>query len=146
MKFLQQGDDLPALYRLGTAYLFPYGITASVEGVHRQSGLDSAGVGLEWMNEKGFSFRAGYDTERTRGLSALAGVTVGLGMNLWGEELAYAWQPTGDLGSAHFISLVLRFGEERRSALDRTEDSRINIESPEFNETSGSSKDLENLK
>ena len=93
-----------------------------MEGVHRQSGLDSAGVGLEWMNEKGFPFRAGYDTERTRNLSALAGVTVGLGMNLWGEELAYAWQPTGDLGSAHFISLVSLFGEDAaaRSTARRT--------------------------
>src|SRR5262249_37282550 len=48
-------------------------------------------------------------------LSALAGLTTGLGLNLWGQELAYAWVPYGDLGSTHYISLVIRLGETERS-------------------------------
>ncbi|OGR91334.1 MAG: hypothetical protein A2992_04990 [Elusimicrobia bacterium RIFCSPLOWO2_01_FULL_59_12] len=56
------------------------------------------------------AIRAGYRTETLDNLSALAGVSAGLGLNVWGQELAYAWLPYGDLGDTHYVSLVMRLG------------------------------------
>ena len=45
----------------------------------------------------------------------MAGLTTGLGIEVWGHELAYAWSPYGDLGSTHYFSMVLRFGEAEKA-------------------------------
>jgi len=60
------------------------------------------------------AIRAGYRTDTLKGLSALSGTTLGLGLNVWGQELAYAWVPYGDLGNTHYISLLMKFGEAER--------------------------------
>ena len=41
----------------------------------------------------------------------MAGFTVGAGLTIWGQEIAYAWVPYGDLGDTQYFSLVLRFGQ-----------------------------------
>src|ERR1019366_6357532 len=61
------------------------------------------------------ALRTGYRTDTTKGLSALAGYTLGLGLNVWGQEFAYAWVPMGDLGDTNYFSLVMRFGESERA-------------------------------
>ena len=58
------------------------------------------------------SLRLGYKTDTLKGLSALAGLTAGLGLHVWGQEFAYAWAPYGDLGDAQYFSLLVRFGAE----------------------------------
>ena len=142
LTFLQQSDPLPSLWRVGTAYRPLQSLTLVLEGTHRQSGLNSAAGGIEWSNAQGYSIRGGYDTEHTQGLSALSGMTLGLGLNLWGQELAYAWSPLSDLGSAHYFSLVFRFGEEHKELLKRSE---IDEEGADFNsdmnDVSGGSSD-----
>src|SRR6185312_9239383 len=117
LTFLQQADPLPRAERLGVAYHARRELTLSAEGAYRASGLSSFQAGSEWMSPEGFSFRAGYDTERIRGLSPMAGVSVGLGIAVWGDELAYTWAPVGALGSTHYISILARFGEQRRHYL-----------------------------
>ncbi len=57
------------------------------------------------------ALRTGYKTETTRGLSPLAGFTAGVGLNVWGQEFAYAWLPYGDLGDTQYFSLLMRFGQ-----------------------------------
>jgi hypothetical protein len=55
-----------------------------------------------------------------KGLNALAGITAGIGLQVWGQELAYAWSPYGELGNAQYISLLIRFGaasEDRRNLI-----------------------------
>ena len=48
-----------------------------------------------------------------KGLNALAGFSTGIGFQVWGQELAYAWVPYGELGNAQYLSFVMRFGGER---------------------------------
>jgi len=57
-----------------------------------------------------FHLRAGFRTDTVSGLSPLAGLSTGMGITLWGQELSYAWLPYGDLGSTQYLSMVLRFG------------------------------------
>src|SRR5947199_4268077 len=45
----------------------------------------------------------------------LAGYSAGVGVNVWGQELAYAWLPYGDLGNTHYISFLMKFGEAERA-------------------------------
>jgi hypothetical protein len=44
-------------------------------------------------------------------LSPLAGFTTGIGLNIWGYELSYAWVPLGDLGNTNYFSFLYKFGE-----------------------------------
>jgi hypothetical protein len=81
-----------------------------LEGVYPKTGLASAHVGVAWQPVPLLSLRAGYRTDTTQNLSALAGFSTGLGLTLWGQELSYAWVPYGDLGASNYISLVMRFG------------------------------------
>jgi hypothetical protein len=131
LTFLQQGDRLPGSLKVGTAYSPVNAITLVAEGTHRENGFNSAAGGVEWRNAEGFALRGGYNTEHTRGLSALSGMTLGMGLNIWGHEIAYAWSPLSDLGSAHYLSLVLRFGADRKNALRRSLD--VGGDSDEFN-------------
>ena len=62
-----------------------------------------------------FCLRAGYRTDTIQGLSPLAGLTTGVGILAWGQELAYAWVPMGELGNTQYFSLVVRFGEAQRA-------------------------------
>ncbi len=69
----------------------------------------SGHAGSEWKPTEKMSIRAGYKTDTLRGLNALAGLTCGFGLTLWGQELAYAWTPYGELGSAQYLSFQFRF-------------------------------------
>src|SRR5688572_27365803 len=85
------------------------------EGVYRKTGLASFHLGGEWRPLDMLSLRAGYRTDTLKELSALAGLTAGMGIHVWGQELAYAWLPYGDLGQTHYISLLMKFGEAERA-------------------------------
>jgi hypothetical protein len=69
-------------------------------------------MGVEWRPIGLISLRAGYKTDTTKELSAMAGITAGVGLSLWGQEFSYAWLPYGDLGTAQYFSLVLKWGAE----------------------------------
>jgi hypothetical protein len=61
------------------------------------------------------ALRTGYRTDTTNGLSPLAGFTTGIGIHVWGQELAYAWVPMGDLGNTNYFSFVAHFGGEEEN-------------------------------
>jgi hypothetical protein len=110
LKFLQDGDPLPMAFRVGTA-LRPFTrLTVSADVVHRKSGLTSLHMGFAWRPLEILSLRGGYRTDTLKGLDAMAGVSAGLGLHVWGQELAYAWVPYGDLGDTQYVSLTMRFG------------------------------------
>lgn len=111
MKFLQEHESLPMNARLGVSAEPWRTISASVEGVYRRSGPLSGHAGVEWRPVPALALRTGYRTDTTKELGALAGFSAGLGIDLWGQEFAYAWRPYGDLGTAQYASLVLRFGK-----------------------------------
>jgi len=124
IKFVNQSDSLPLALRLGGTYKIIPELEASLEGVYRRDGLVSAQMGLEWKYADLLSLRGGYNTSRTNGLGASAGLSAGAGLFLYGQEIDYAWVPFGDLGSIQYISLVLRFSTKappNRPVMQRAE-------------------------
>jgi len=112
LKFLSEGDDLPLAFKAGGAWRPSAHYLMSAEGVYSKSGLASFHAGGQWRPLEAVSLRLGYKTDTLKGLSALAGLTAGLGLHFWGQEFAYAWAPYGDLGDAQYFSLLVRFGAE----------------------------------
>src|SRR5262249_35155065 len=110
LKFLSDGGTLPLAYKFGGAYQPNNHCTLSAEGVYHNTGLFDEHVGVEWRPLELIALRAGYRTDTTKELSAMAGLTTGIGVTAWGQELAYAWVPYGDLGNTQYFSLLVRFG------------------------------------
>jgi hypothetical protein len=114
LKFLSEGDDLPLAFHLAGAYQPNPHWLITGEGVFPKTGLEAFHAGLEWHPLEMLALRTGYRTDTVKGLSALAGYSLGLGVEMWGSELAYAWLPYGDLGNTHYFSLLMKFGERER--------------------------------
>jgi len=114
LKFIQDSDALPRVLHLGAAYHITNRWLASAESIYPLSGPASVHVGTQWSPLEAVDLRAGYKTDTLKELSPLAGVTAGIGVHVWGQELAYAWAPYGDLGDAQYLSIVIRFGERER--------------------------------
>jgi len=110
LKFISEGDSLPMAFKVAAQYKPARKWMVTSEGVYRKTGLGSFHIGGQWRPIEAVSLRAGYKTDTLDGLSALAGVTAGIGIHVWGQELAYAWSPYGDLGDAQYLSLLVRFG------------------------------------
>lgn len=110
LTFLSEGDSLPLAFHLGAAYRVSSQWNLALEGVYPKTGLISAHMGVEWQPVSLLAFRAGYRTDTLDGLSALAGLSTGLGLKVWGQEVAYAWLPYADLGETHYFSALIRFG------------------------------------
>ncbi len=108
IKFVNESDPLPLAGRLGATYQVDPSFDISAEGVYRKTGLASGSLGLEWRYGEVLSFRGGYNTSHIKELGAMAGITAGMGLFLWGQEFSYAWVPVGDLGQTHYFSLVFR--------------------------------------
>lgn len=115
LTFTSQGDTLPQEEHLAAAYQPVRHVTLALEGVHSQTGLNSGRMGVEWSPMEMVKIRAGYKTDTTQGLSALAGFTTGVGLNVWGQEFSYAWLPYGDLGDTQYFSMLIRFGQTDRT-------------------------------
>lgn len=114
LKFLRQSDELPRNYRLGL-HLAPLAqLSLLQETVYDDTELLSGRFAAEWRPLEAIAVRAGYRTDTARTLSALGGLTTGVGLNLWGQRFDYAWLPMGDLGSTQYFSIVLAFGAGRR--------------------------------
>jgi hypothetical protein len=110
LTFLNEGDPLPLEFRAGAAYQPDSHWKMSAEGVYHKTGLASAQVGMQWRPLEVLMIRAGYKTDTLKQLSAVAGVTAGVGIKVFGQEIAYAFVPYGDLGSTQYFSIVMKFG------------------------------------
>jgi len=120
LTFLSEGDSLPASFHLAAAYQPTSHYLITSEGVYEENGLASFRLGGQWRPMEAIALRAGYRTDSLKGLDALAGFSTGIGITAWGQELAYAWVPYGDLGNTQYFSLLVRFGaqeEERRNLI-----------------------------
>ncbi|MFA5975263.1 MAG: PorV/PorQ family protein [Elusimicrobiota bacterium] len=115
LKFLEEGDSLPLAFHLGAAFQPNTQWQVTMEGVYRRAGPTSFHAGGQWRPIETVSLRVGYKTDTLKGLSAVAGLTTGIGIHVWGQELAYAWSPYGELGNAQYVSLLIRFGEREQA-------------------------------
>jgi hypothetical protein len=113
LTFLDQHDSLPLAFHLGGAYDATPRLSVALEGVYPQTGLASARTGLEWRPVDEIALRAGYRTDTLKGLSPIAGLSLGVGFKLYGQTLSYAWIPMGDLGSTQYISVLIQFKNPR---------------------------------
>lgn len=112
LKFISEGDSLPLALKVGAAFQPNSRYLATSEVVYRKAGPTSVHVGGQWRPLEAMSLRVGYKTDTLKELSALAGFSTGIGLHLWGQELAYAWAPYGELGDTQYLSLLVRFGAE----------------------------------
>lgn len=120
LTFTDQSDSLPLAGHLAAAYQPQRHWNLVVEGIYDNTGAANVRTGIEWKPLEAISIRTGYRTDTTKELSALAGFTTGLGVHVWGQELAYAWVPYGDLGNIQYFSLLVQFGrskEEERNLI-----------------------------
>jgi Uncharacterised protein family (UPF0164) len=115
LKFISEGDNLPVAFHIAGAYKLQKQFMLTSEGVYRKTGLASAHFGGQWRPLDALSLRVGYKTDTLSGLSPVAGVTAGIGLHVWGQELAYAFSPYGDLGNAQYFSLLVHFGAEEEA-------------------------------
>ncbi len=79
----------------------------------QNAGLASGHFYVEWHPIQMIALRAGYRTDNTKEEDGLVGPTAGIGILVWGQELAYAWVPYGDLGNTQYFSLLIIFGAEQ---------------------------------
>ncbi|MFA5976324.1 MAG: PorV/PorQ family protein [Elusimicrobiota bacterium] len=115
LTFLSDGDPLPMALHLGASYdpISRLGLTG--EFVYPRTGLAAWHMGAEWRPLPTISLRTGYKTDTLKELGTMAGLTAGMGIQVWGQEFAYAWSPYGDLGNTHYFSLLMRFGETEKA-------------------------------
>jgi len=110
LEFLGTGDRLPRTIKVGVAYELFRRLLLSADGVYRPDASESAHVGAEWIPVQGIALRTGYRSDLQKESNGLTGMSAGIGITLWNQELAYAWVPYGDLGTTQTISFVARFG------------------------------------
>lgn len=108
LKFLRERDDFPMTFRAGAAYQIPRARLLVAADVVKAIDRDiDAGVGVEWKPIEMLRLRGGY---RSQGRDVGEGLTAGLGVNLMGIEIDYAYVPFGVLGEAHRVSAGYLFG------------------------------------
>ncbi len=111
--FIQDGDSFPSSLRMGGFYSPFRRWIFALQGTHAKTGLTSGQSGVEWNPLDVVSVRAGYKTETAHENSSAAGVSVGIGLHLAGQQFDYAWAPLGDLGDTQYFSMVLQWGEPK---------------------------------
>lgn len=131
LTFINQGDPLPLAFRLGANYAPNPTWRFLGELVYRQiAGLTSVHSGLEWRPVDILSLRAGHRTDMLNELASVSGgLTVGVAVHVWGQELAYAWVPFADFGESEYFSLIIRFGNAKRNLMP------VNKEKPAMMQT-----------
>ncbi|MDA3792829.1 MAG: PorV/PorQ family protein, partial [Elusimicrobia bacterium] len=89
------------------------------------------GIGIEHTAYDQFSLRAGYDYDNMDNcLSFPAGLRVGIGINIYGALVDYAWVPYGQMGYTHRIGLGYRFGKSKKKGSGISINTNKNIYSP----------------
>jgi hypothetical protein len=105
LRFEDGEDELPKNYKVGASFQLK-GITLVVD-VNKPIDREEVNYhgGGEVVLGKVLSFRAGY---RSGPQDIGSGYTFGVGVNLGGIKLDYAYLPYEELGDAHRLSLVLK--------------------------------------
>ena len=108
VKFVQEKDPLPLTIKAGAAYIFVEDtLTLSTDAKYqpKEDSKVSENVGLEYWVNQNLALRVGYDTANISDIENFNGVTAGLGFQVAGFNLHYAWMPYGILGDTHRISV-----------------------------------------
>ncbi|MDD5492191.1 MAG: PorV/PorQ family protein [bacterium] len=108
VKFVQEKDPLPLTIKAGVAYIFVEDmLTLSTDAKYqpKEDSKINENVGLEYWVNQNLALRVGYDTANISDIENFNGITAGLGFQVAGFNLHYAWMPYGILGDTHRISV-----------------------------------------
>jgi len=115
-----RGDNLPINIKAGLACRIKFprervALSITLDANKPLEGDYNFSLGIEHILLDTFAVRVGYkyDLEKN-GLSNLAGLRVGAGLNWRGVITNYAWVPYDSLGTTHNVSLGYRFGKAGR--------------------------------
>jgi len=112
VKFINDADPLPLEARVGFAYrMLNDSLVAAVDlqdYVTDQRMYEQAGV--EYTYKKSISIRGGYKLGMdSSSLGGMAGMSAGVGFNIWGVQLDYAFVPYGELDDTHRLTISTKF-------------------------------------
>ncbi|MBI4055252.1 MAG: PorV/PorQ family protein [Elusimicrobia bacterium] len=106
-------DPLPFRARFGGAIHFSPQLTAALDLNLPADNSPFVALGAEYLlldsQEFGMALRAGFNSGNLRGIEGFSGISAGGGWRVRRFSLDYAWNPFGDLGSTHRVSLSYRF-------------------------------------
>lgn len=108
VKFVQEKDPLPLTVKAGVAYIFiedKLTLSSDAKYQPKEDSKISENVGLEYWVNQNLALRIGYDTANLSDIENFNGITAGLGFQIAGFNLHYAWMPYGILGDTHRISV-----------------------------------------
>lgn len=113
LQFIRESDELPLTFRAGAGWRAPsrrWGLVSDFVIVRRQE-VEGKFGGEFWVLPERLALRGGFNTSN----DADNGYTVG-GAFHWNDlAVDYSFQPYGDLGDGHQVSLTYQFGELRKS-------------------------------
>ncbi len=113
------GDrPMPTQARAGATYWpLPGRANFSLEGVYGPQRAVGFRAGGEVRAFQILALRAGLDTTSPAAGegASVGGFTAGLGLDLLGAQVAYAFAPRGELGKTQSLSLLVRFGAARET-------------------------------
>ncbi len=110
--------QLNSAWHLGASYYPIRPLLLAIAGELQPGGVNRMQLGGEYTYSV-IALRGGYQFNYPNDdLSGMTGFTLGIGLNLLTHiQLDYAFIPQGDLGAAHRISLVYKFGCEGAPAI-----------------------------
>ncbi len=111
LRFLGDSERLPEAFHLATSFSVSHRSLFTIEEVFPKSDSASFRGGLQFEPIEFLRLRVGYRTDTVKQANGMTGFTAGAGFVLYGQELAYAWIPYGDLGDTHYFSLLINFGQ-----------------------------------
>ncbi|MFH1379609.1 MAG: PorV/PorQ family protein [bacterium] len=111
VKFVDEGDPLPMMVRLGVSYrMFNNKLLLVADADEYFIDERFYGkAGAEYKLIEVLSLRAGYQMGMDSELGGMAGLGTGIGFNIWNIQTDYAFAPFGELGDTHRISISTKF-------------------------------------
>ncbi|WP_158408982.1 PorV/PorQ family protein [Endomicrobium proavitum] len=114
MKFNVEEEDLPLAFKLGASRIFFDNLLVSLDAIIPSDNNIFPAIGAQYTipitPEANIALRAGYDG-RQKDVPGFAGFDAGFGASFRDFSFDYAFSPYGDLGTAHRVSVGVKFGE-----------------------------------
>src|SRR3989339_1843508 len=112
LKFISEAGDLPMNVKVGGAYKsIDKSLTIAMDVNKPVDNKAKGNLGMEYWLRESVAVRGGYKYQvggnDARG--GLTGLTAGAGLKVSQMNIDYAFMPFGDLGSAHRVSLLVKF-------------------------------------
>lgn len=123
MKFANDAYNLPLNVKLGAAYTPHPKLDLAMDLNQPIDNYLRVHTGLEFRPLNFFFLRTGYKYRMNGNeLGALSGLTMGAGFSIQRFIVDYAYNPAGDVGNTHRVSLTYRFGGPAAAAVQTSTD------------------------